>query len=174
MASYKIGRIAGLKISATRSTPVAALALWIVFTGIGLFVLKFSPLEAILGGLAATALHYAGEFLHQYGHSLAAKATGYPMTGVRFWLLLSTSLYPRDEPELPAAVHIRRAWGGPVVSLLLGGIATVLVVLFGISGVLGWLLAFFAFDNIFVFGLGALLPLGFTDGSTLLYWWGKR
>jgi hypothetical protein len=24
-----------------------------------------------------------------------------------------------------------------------------------------------------VLGLGALLPLGFTDGSTLLTWWGK-
>ncbi len=28
-------------------------------------------------------------------------------------------------------------------------------------------------DNLFIFTIGSLLPLGFTDGSTLLHWWGK-
>jgi hypothetical protein len=38
-----------------------------------------------------------------------------------------------------------------------------------------WLLAtFFFLDNLLVLTLGSFLPLGFTDGSTLLEWWGKR
>ena len=28
--------------------------------------------------------------------------------------------------------------------------------------------------NLLVLGLGAFAPLGFTDGSTILTWWGKR
>ncbi len=33
---------------------------------------------------------------------------------------------------------------------------------------------FFALENGLVFTLGAFLPLGFTDGSTLLTWWPRR
>jgi hypothetical protein len=36
------------------------------------------------------------------------------------------------------------------------------------------MLALFAFwNNLLFFTLGALLPLGFTDGSTLLKYWGQ-
>lgn len=174
MTDIKLGRIAGLNVSIAPSAVTGLLTLWIVLAGVGLLVLQLSPLEAVLGGLAAALLHFVGEFLHQYGHSYAASATGYPMTGVRFWFLLSTSLYPRAEPELPAVVHIRRALGGPAFSMLAGAAAGIAAFLVGSDGVLWWLLVFFAFDNFFVFGLGAFLPLGFTDGSTLLYWWGKR
>ncbi|MCB9455483.1 MAG: hypothetical protein H6671_05815 [Anaerolineaceae bacterium] len=174
MASRKVGRIAGLEVTAAPSVPLWGLALWVVLAGVGLFVLRFPVLEAVLGGLAAAALHFVGEFIHQYGHSYAASATGYPMIGVRYWTLLAMSIYPRNEPELPAAVHIRRALGGPAFSILVGAVAGIITLLLGSGGVLWWLLAFFAFDNFFVFGLGAFLPLGFTDGSTLLYWWGKR
>jgi hypothetical protein len=35
-----------------------------------------------------------------------------------------------------------------------------------------FILVIFTFiDNLLVFTAGALLPLGFTDGSTLLHWW---
>ena len=42
------------------------------------------------------------------------------------------------------------------------------------AGTLWWLGLFFLFDNLLVFTLGALLPLGFTDGSTLLHWRNKE
>jgi hypothetical protein len=35
-------------------------------------------------------------------------------------------------------------------------------------GLIYWLVVFAALENLFIYGLGALLPLGFTDGSTLL------
>jgi hypothetical protein len=42
------------------------------------------------------------------------------------------------------------------------------------GGLLFYVLAFFFLDNFFVLTLGAFLPLGFTDGSTLLDNLGKR
>jgi hypothetical protein len=42
------------------------------------------------------------------------------------------------------------------------------------EGVVWYVFVFFALDNLLFFTLGAFLPLGFTDGSTLLYWWPKR
>jgi hypothetical protein len=42
------------------------------------------------------------------------------------------------------------------------------------TAVTGFLLLFFFLDNLLVFTLGAFLPLGFTDGSTLLRYWPQR
>jgi hypothetical protein len=96
------------------------------------------------------------------------------MRGVRFWGLLSASVYP-DEPPLPAAIHIRRALGGPAASGLLGLlVGGVTLLLWAGGGVLAGLALFFCLENLLVFCLGSLLPLGFNDGSTLLEWWGKR
>jgi hypothetical protein len=97
------------------------------------------------------------------------------MIGIQLWWVLSASIYPRDEGSLPAAVHIRRALGGPVASLLLTVIAALIALaLRPLGGVYWWVALFFFLDNLLVLTLGAFVPLGFTDGSTLLYWWGKR
>jgi hypothetical protein len=37
-----------------------------------------------------------------------------------------------------------------------------------------YLALFFAADNFFIFTIGALIPLGFTDGSTILKYWRLR
>jgi hypothetical protein len=93
------------------------------------------------------------------------------MSGVRFWGFLGTSLYPKNEGNLPAQIHIRRALGGPIGSLLLALIMGLLTLLLQPSGGLFYALVLFLFlDNLFVLTLGALLPLGFTDGSTLLHY----
>jgi len=97
------------------------------------------------------------------------------MEGVLYFMVLAISLYPRDEPELPAEIHIRRALGGPVGSValgLFGGIVTWALHPFG--GVLYWLAWFTFLENLLFFGLGALIPVGFTDGVTLLKWWKRR
>ena len=52
-----------------------------------------------------------------------------------------------------------------------GGIA---LALRDAGGVAWWVAVFFFLDNLLVMTLGAFLPLGFTDGDTLLAWWGKR
>ena len=168
----KLGRLAGLQLSALPSAVISAIGLWTLLTMLAAVVIPLPIGTAIVGGLSAAVLHYVSETLHQLGHALAAKRTGYPMTGIRFWFVLSTSIYPSDEPSLPGRIHIRRALGGPIVSVLVGVIAGVIAAV--TTGLIGWIIAFVAFDNLVVLGLGAFLPLGFTDGSTILTWWGKR
>ncbi|MFQ5436102.1 MAG: hypothetical protein ACE5FD_14615, partial [Anaerolineae bacterium] len=88
------------------------------------------------------------------------------------------AMYPivmRDEPELPAHIHLRRALGGPAASALLTLLAGLLALALRGAPGLRWPLAAFLFlDNLLVFTLGAFLPLGFTDGSTLLHYWPQR
>ena len=43
------------------------------------------------------------------------------------------------------------------------------------AGGAAWLVArLFFVENLFVYTLQALLPPGFNDGATLLYWWRRR
>lgn len=168
-------RLFGLVLYVTLWAWVSSVGLWVVLSA-GAFLFLVLPLgEALLGGLIAMLLHWASETLHQLGHAYVARRVGYPMAGIRYGFLLAGSFYPRDEPALPAAVHLRRAVGGPPVSLslaLLGDLSAWL--LLPVGGLPYYLAVWFTFENLVVFFLGALLPLGFTDGSTLLKWWGKQ
>jgi Zn-dependent protease len=168
----KLGRLAGLQLSALPSAVISAIGLWTLLTMLAAVVSPLPIGTAILGGLIAAVLHYMSETLHQLGHAFAAKRAGYPMTGIRFWFVLGASVYPPDEPVLPGRIHIQRALGGPIVSMLVGVIAGAIAAI--TTGLPGWLIAFFAFDSLVVMGLGAFVPLGFTDGSTIITWWGKR
>lgn len=170
-----LGTFLGLNHTALPSALLATGFLWGILAGLGFWLLELSTLEAVLGGLVAALLHWVGETWHQFGHALAARWVGYPMQGVELWWFFGRSIYPPDEPELPARVHIRRALGGAPASLgltLLSGAIT--LGLRGSAGVGYWVGLFFFIENLFVFTLGAFLPLGFTDGSTLLRYWGKE
>lgn len=168
----KLGRVAGVQLSAMPSAIISAIGLWTLLTMLAAVIIPLPIVTAILGGLIAAVLHYVSDTLHQLGHALAAKRTGYPMIGIRFWFVLSTALYPPTEPSLPGRVHIQRALGGPIASVS-GGVAIGVIAALT-TGLAGWIAAFVAFDNLVVLGLGAFVPLGFTDGSTILTWWGKR
>ena len=177
MAKYKLGKFAGLSLSARSSAITESTLLFIVLLGLAIGVLNLMIVEAVFGSMAAVILHWVASFSHQLGHAWAARRTGYPMRGIHFGPLglLSASLYPRDEPDLPAAIHIRRALGGPIGSLFASLLAGVIALfLFQSGGTPWWVAMFFFLDNFLVFALGSLLPLGFTDGSTLIEWWGKR
>ena len=119
-------------------------------------------------------LHWLADLLHQAGHAIAARSTGYPMSGLRLWFLLSSGLYPLDEPELPVRTHVRRALGGPIMSLIVyhrRRCDRLLCVPQAVPtpGSRSLLL-----DNLLIFTLGAFVPLGFTDGGTLLRLWRAR
>ncbi len=174
MSEIKLGHVAHLSLSAKPSALIAFILLWAFLSGVGVTFLRIPLPQAIIAGLVAALLHWCSETVHQLGHAWAARRTGYPMIGIRFWGLLSTSLYPPDEPALPAAIHIRRALGGLPASLSLALVAAALALaLRPAGGPAWWVAVFFFLENLLVFGLGALLPLGFTDGSTLLQWRGK-
>ena len=175
MTKIKLGKVAGLELSARPSAIVGFVLLWVLLGGVAALLLKVPLGEAIVGGFIAVVLHYVSEIVHNLGHAWAARRTGYPMIGVRLFGVLGVSLYPQDEPPLPADVHIRRALGGPAASLLLTLVAAVITLVLRPARDTPWLVAAFCFlENLLVFTLGAFLPLGFTDGSTLLEWWGKR
>lgn len=137
----------------------------------------FTPMlwgTALIAGVLAAGIHVISEFFHHLGHAFAARRVGYPMKGVTFLWVLAASVYPSDEPELPAETHIQRALGGPMWSILLTLIAGVLFIFVsGTQGLAYWLVFWLFWDNLLTFSLGAFLPLGFTDGSTLLEWFPK-
>lgn len=174
---YSMGKIIGLQLSIEPLFIVGTMILWILLSGTGILVLDLPVSQAVMGGLIATVLYWLSEIVHQLGHAYAANRTGYPMIGIRLgtYLFFSTSLYPENEEALPAQIHIRRALGGPMTSFAFTIVAGVIAwLLYPVQGVLEWIVLFVFIVNLLVFTLGSFLPLGFTDGSTLLKWWRKR
>jgi Zn-dependent protease len=173
--SLHLGTFLGLEIRVKPS----AMATAVLMAG-GFYLLlqkgwKWRPWMAVPGGILATAIHYLSEFWHQLGHARAAEQTGFPMKGVTYFGPLALSVYPKNEGLLTAETHIQRALGGPIFSLLLTLATGLVALLFRPIDGLPLFLAVFSFlDNLLVFTIGALLPLGFTDGSTILTWWNQR
>jgi hypothetical protein len=147
----------------------------VLFTLLGKFVFRRPLGRAVAGGVTLAGLHWASEFWHNFGHAQAARLTGHPMTGVRFgaYGVLGTSLYPEDEGELPPRVHITRALGGPVGSAAMS-LMTGLVAMVSLPFKFRWVPLTVFLDNFFVFTLGAFIPLGFNDVSTIIYWMRRR
>lgn len=167
--TVKLGTVAGLKILVKPSAFVSMFLVWLLFSLIGRKWFKLKTEQALLGGFLATLLHWFGEIWHNAGHAQAARQTGYPMSGICFAGPLASSLYPPAEPTLPPHIHIRRALGGPIASGLLTVFSGLLALAAQFVGGVPFMVATLAFlDNLLVYTLGALLPLGFTDGSTLL------
>lgn len=164
----------GLEIYITVSAVLGHIWLWALLTLVGM-ALGFSAVEALLGAAAGAILHLMGEITHNFGHALAARSTGYPMRGVHLWFVLGTSLYPREEGDVPRWAHIRRALGGPIFSGLL---ALSLGLLYGLAqpqGVVAAVWLFAILDYTLIFTIGALLPLRLgsfsNDGATI---WANR
>jgi hypothetical protein len=130
--------------------------------------------SALWSGLLTALIFFLSDYLHQYGHSLAAKWVGYPMQGMFFFTVFSGSQYPKDEPTLPPTTHIRRALGGFWVNVILGALLGAAANSVWGSA-LGWALLFSAVWNFFILGWGALFPIdiqGFTtDGATIWKNW---
>lgn len=167
---HMVGKIGGLRVTAEPSTAGGFLLLWAVFSLLGRGIYHLRPRAAVAGGLLAAGLHFLSELWHQMGHARAAERTGFPMTGVHLWGVLGTSIYPPDEPELPDEIHIERALGGPRASLGLTLAALLIALVVRPAGRMGLMVAsLFALDNLFIFTVGALLPLPFleTDGAVM-------
>ncbi len=176
MKEIRFGTIGGLAIYLVPAAFAGSLVLVVLLFVVGFAALGLSITEALLFGLIGTALHWLGELLHQFGHAQAARQTGHAMIGVRLGTLgvLSTALYPHDEPALPGAIHIHRALGGPKWSIVMAAVgAGLTALLWNAAPVLRAIALLYFLEALFVFTLGAFLPLGFTDGSTILKWRGK-
>lgn len=177
MTERSLGTLAGLQLTMIPLAAIGSIALYaIVVVLMAIFNLPIG--SALLGGFVVVVLHWFSELVHQLGHAWAARRTGYPMTGLRFGTrgVLSTCLYPPDEPPLPARVHLRRAVGGPIFSAWLSSIAFIVILMTArsIEAVWSFVLWFFFLENLFVLTLQVFIPLGFNDGGTIWYWIRKR
>jgi hypothetical protein len=168
MKTIQLGKLFGLQISVFPLAIAGTFMVWGSVTLALFYGIKLSLGESILFGLIAALLHWTSELIHSLGHAYAAKRTGYPMVGITFGALALFALtrYPKDEPDLPPSIHIRRALGGPIINGLLSIILYLLLPLW--RGDWLWLGLFTLLENIFVYTLQVFLPLGFNDGSTIL------
>jgi len=174
MKDISLGKFAGLQLNARPSFFISSVLAWALLALSGFVWFQLSLAQAVIGGLIAVGLHWLTELWHHVGHAYAARRVGYPMLGVRFGFLIAASVYPSDEPQLPAAVHIARALGGPTASFFACmGIAP-FVFFTGIIGGLLWLWMVFLFLDNFINVVQLFIPLGFNDASTILYWLRKR
>lgn len=172
---WQLGNILGVEIWLTASSLLLSGLLWLLFSAGALLWFGLSIGVAATVGFTAVILHWLGDLIHHCGHAWVARRIGYPMRRIVSWTIMFTSAYPKDEPPLPAAVHIRRALGGPAASLLITFTSGALLLsLPEGNSPLYLLTTFFFWENLLVFFLGAFVPLGFTDGSTLLHWWPRR
>src|SRR5947209_5898633 len=120
-ADIRVGRVLGMEISLAQGFALGTVAVLVVFWMLGIVVFQRRPANALVGAFALTLLHWLNELVHNYGHYRAALSTGFPMDGVRLgtresFSVFGTSVYPKDEQELSARVHIRRAVGGPIAN----------------------------------------------------------
>ncbi len=177
MKERKLGTLAGLQLTLIPAAFIGSIVLYVIVV-ILMAILNIPIVSALLGGVIVLIVHWLTELVHQLGHAWAARRTGYPMIGIRIGFLgvLSTALYPPDEPPLPAKVHIRRALGGPIFSAWLSAIAfiVILMTIRSVEAVWEFVLWFFFLENFFVMTLQAFIPLGFNDGATIWHWLRKR
>lgn len=167
----RLARVAGLDVLAGPSAVAGTALLAVIFAAVGRYAFHHGTANAVIGGLMLALLHWVSEVVHNLGHGTAARSTGHPMAGMRlgYLFVLGVSLYPPDEPELPAAVHVRRALGGPSASAVLTVIIGVLALLL-VHTSIGWVALVWFLDNLLIFTVGAFVPVGFSDGSTLIHW----
>src|SRR5512143_3838465 len=178
MKERALGRLAGSRLTVMRSALIGSIALYVIVIGLMIAVFNIPIGSALLGGVVVVILHWFSELVHQLGHAWAARRTGYPMIGIRFgtYGVLGTSLYPPDEPELPAKIHLRRAVGGPIFSAWLSaiGFLAILMTIRDVDALWAFVLWFFFLDNFLVMTLQVFIPLGFNDGATVWRWIRKR
>ena len=176
----RLARLNGMQVDLAPGFYFATVALLGFFLIVGIAVFHRNPANAVFGAALLMLLHWFSETWHNFGHYTAARWTGFPMDGVRLGStegmgLFGTSIYPEQEGELSAAVHIRRAIGGPVSNAILAIVGLVAILVLGLVGShFVWVAIVFTIENLFVFVLGNFIPLGFNDGSTLLHWWRLR
>jgi hypothetical protein len=188
MRSFSLGTLWGLRTSITTVGLISYLGLWVVAAVLGRWLVRLPLGTAVLAGLLSALMFFLSEWLHQFGHALAAWGVGHPMVGIHFFNLFSASQYPADEPPLPPRTHVTRALGGfwinTIIGLLLLPVALHLwprggEILPTPVSLVAWLAGFGMFTNLLALGLGALIPLkipggGLNDGATLLHYWLER
>lgn len=167
-----LGYLGPLLLSMERSVWLGLLIIGVFMTVMSFTQLGGTGLDRLTAAVLATIAWWMWELVHHLGHYAAGAYAGAPMSGIHFYWMLGRSLYPA-EVNVSANIHLRRAVGGPAISVL-AAVVCLLLARISPSGILWFVFITGFWANLLVFTLGALLPLGFTDGSTILRYWKLR
>src|SRR5690349_4828626 len=168
--TFSLGRISGIRIGVNWSV-----LLIVALLAYGLAVGQFPaaaprrPAAEYVIAAVLTAVAYLGSLLaHELGHSLVARRNGLGVEGITLWFLGGVSQLEGDVPG-PAA-EVRISGVGPLVSLVLGGIFSLVAWLLQMAAAPGILVAALAWLG----GINLLLavfnviPAAPLDGGRLL------
>ncbi len=166
--SLRLGKIAGIEISIHVSwLLIVVLLTWSLATGwFPALSQGWSTPTYWLVSLLATLLLFASVLAHELAHSLVARARGLPVKSITLLIFGGISNI-EQEPKSPG-VEFQMAFVGPLTSLLLGGLAYLLLVASGggtapLSAILGYL----AVANVLL-GVFNLVPAFPLDGGRVL------
>lgn len=169
-STFSLGRISGIRIGVNWSV-----LLIVVLLAYGLAVGQFPataphrPAAEYAIAAVLTAVAYLGSLLaHELGHSLVARHNGLGVEGITLWFLGGVSEL-QGEVAGPAA-EIRVSGVGPLVSLVLGGVFSLLAWLLQVSAAPGVLVAALAWLGGINLLLAAfnVIPAAPLDGGRLL------
>jgi Zn-dependent protease len=168
--SFSLGRISGIRIGVNWSVLiiVALLAYGLAAGQFPAEVPRRPEAEYVVAAIV-TAVAYMGSLLaHELAHSLVARRNGVQVEGITLWLLGGVSRLQGEIPDPGAEVRV--AGVGPLTSLVLGGVFTLVAWLLHASGVGGVVVAALAWLG----GINILLavfnviPAAPLDGGRLL------
>ncbi|MBE3557659.1 MAG: site-2 protease family protein, partial [Ktedonobacteraceae bacterium] len=166
--SFRLGRLAGIDIYINVSWLIAVVLLT-VSTASGWFPTLYPGASALvygLLGLIASLLLFLSVLLHELAHSLVARARGLEVKNIVLFIFGGVSNI-EQEPK-SAGVEFQMALVGPVVSLLLGGLAFLLWwPLAGRQSAVGAVLYYLAVANV-ILGVFNLIPGFPLDGGRVL------
>lgn len=166
-ASIRIGRIAGIEIGINWS--------WLIVFGLITWSLAAAVFPHENPGLAdqtylamaviAALAFFASILLHELGHAIEARRRGLEIAGVTLWLFGGVARFEGRFPD--AGTEFRIAVAGPVVSLGLGLLLTVVAAIFDLPAAVDGVTAWLGYINLslLVFNLLPALPL---DGGRIL------
>jgi Zn-dependent protease/CBS domain-containing protein len=168
--SFSLGRIAGIRIGVNWSVLliVALLAYGLAAGQFPADVPRRPEAEYVVAAIVTAVAYIASLLAHELAHSLVARRNGVQVEGITLWLLGGVS---RLQGELPSpGAEVRVAGVGPLTSLVLGGVFTLVAWLLHGSGVGGLVVAALAWLG----GINILLavfnviPAAPLDGGRLL------
>lgn len=168
--SFSLGRIAGIRIGVNWSV-VVIVALLAYGLAAGQFpaeVPRRPEAEYVVAAIVTAVAYMASLLAHELAHSLVAQRNGIQVESITLWLLGGVS---RLQGEMPSpGAEVRVAGVGPLTSLVLGGVFTLVAWLLHTSGVGGVVVAALAWLG----GINILLavfnviPAAPLDGGRLL------
>jgi Zn-dependent protease/CBS domain-containing protein len=168
--SFSLGRIAGIRIGVNWSVLliVALLAYGLAAGQFPAEVPRRPEAEYVVAAIVTAVAYMASLLAHELAHSLVARRNGVQVEGITLWLLGGVSRLQGDVPSPGAEVRV--AGVGPLTSLVLGGVFTLVAWLLHASGVGGVVVAALAWLG----GINILLavfnviPAAPLDGGRLL------